>query len=289
MVRVESGTFSGASTEQELVPGDGQWILHTPYGSHRPWSLGLWRGLAPWVLLKNYARSDWARHSEKSALLVATSDKDVISSVEKRRQLAQDIYDRGRESVCALPAGFKLELVAAEANTYQLYSHQIAMADTAMAIQIRGGNLTTEVQSGSRAAAEAQERLGDEVKRRFDAQSVSTTIHDQSLVPWAEHNFGSGDLAPWPVYPTGPSRDLKQRAQMLEKVALAGRELVGLGFEIDAQAFIEEFELNSFVKAKPGQTLDFMSLKDRGGGGVAKSDTRTDRERDTEQVQEAAS
>ncbi len=244
--------------EEVLTPGDGTWILHAPHGLNRPWASGAWRGLAPFVLMKHLAIQDWMVHSERASLLVGTQDAadiglgeapvgDDRSTERERQDLAQHIYDRGREAVIILPPGFDLKLVEAQANTEQLYRSQIAIADTAIAVQIRGGNLTTEVQSGSRAAAEAQERLGDEVKRRFDGQAATTTLHDQSLVYWALHNFGDMMLAPWPVYPSGPRKDQQARAASLDAAAKCGMSLQKLGYTIDPEGFAEEFELRGLV------------------------------------------
>ena len=53
------------ATEVEVTPGVDGWLLFTPYGQDRPWSLGIWRGLARWWLLKSYSIDDAGRHSEK--------------------------------------------------------------------------------------------------------------------------------------------------------------------------------------------------------------------------------
>lgn len=242
------------ATEVPFTPGDGTWIAHMPYGSHRPWAMGLWRGLARWALLKLYAVQDWARHSEKASLLVATSQPGAslgggpTANVRTlRSELAADIYGRGREAVAVLPAGFDLKLVESVANTKNLYESQIAMADKAAAILVRGGNLTTETEGGSKAAAEVQERTGDFVKLRFDSETWSTTVHDQSLVWWAEFNFGDPQLAPWPNYPVAPQRNLKNWAETITAGTKACRDLELAGFEVDREAFIEEFELQEFV------------------------------------------
>lgn len=259
-IRVQQGR-GGGPVEDVLVPGDGTWLLHTPYGSHRPWAMAPWRGIARMVLLKYLAMGDWAAASGKASLLVGTSPipgtagsaGTKTSSTAQRDQLARDIYERGRDGVAILPPGYDLKLVQATANTEALYRAQIEMADTAIAIAIRGGNLTTEVSAGSRAAAEAQERLGDDVKRTFDAQALTTTLHDQSLVWWAEFNFGDAMLAPWPVYPTGPKRDLNTKALALVSASTALEKFRALGLEVDEQGFIDEFELNGIVKPAPKQ------------------------------------
>jgi phage gp29-like protein len=250
-----SGLDTG--TEETLVPGDGTWMLHTPYGRNRPWAWGLWRGLAPLVLLKHLAFTDWAIHGEKGALLVGTEQRMPNSGLQTpgestkdlRQALANDLYQRGRDGVAILPAGFDLKLVEASANTRNIYEAQINMANEAITIAIRGGNLTTSVQGGSRAAAEVQERLGDNVNLRFDAQSLTTTVHDQSLVWWAEFNFGDRKLAPWPVYPVEEEEDLKAKVESEEKAFTVVKQAEDLGFEVDRTAFLEEHKI---TWAKPG-------------------------------------
>src|SRR5690606_1988305 len=253
------GTFGGAATEEvEFAPGDGTWILHTPFGRNRPWALGSWRALAPLVLLKRYALSDWARHGEKASLLTVTQDAQALANglipettKEQRKALATDIYERGRDACVVLPAGFDLRLVEAQANTEHIYRSQIDMANTAIAINIRGGNLTTEVKEGSRAAAQTHAAQNDQSNLEFDAEALSTTVHDQSLEWWALWNFGDAQLAPWPTYPVRPRKDLLTRAQVYVRVADFAGRFEALGFEIDRKKLAEEFEADSWLK--PGE------------------------------------
>ena len=46
-------------TDLEVTPGDGTWLLYTPYGSKRPWARGAWRSLSRWWMLKEFGRDDW--------------------------------------------------------------------------------------------------------------------------------------------------------------------------------------------------------------------------------------
>lgn len=248
----------GDGREEELMPGDGTWILHTPFGKHRPWSLGLWRCLAWWKLLKDYARGDWARHIEKGSLLVLTQGAfqanvpgQLANTKQQRDAAAGDLYQRGKDAVAALAVGQDLKLVQASGEAYKLYSEATAEANKAFATAIRGGNLTTNTEGGSKAAAEVQERTGDFVNLRFDAESTATTLHDQSLVWWAEWNFGDRALAPWPDYPVAPQRNLKNYAETVAAFDAAVKALELQGFDVDRQAAIDEFELQEFVK--PGK------------------------------------
>ncbi|HEX2879904.1 MAG TPA: DUF935 family protein [Polyangiaceae bacterium] len=251
LMRVASPGNPDGWKEVPIVAGDGTWILHTPFGVNRPWARGAWRALSRFALIKAYAIADWSSHSGKSSVLTGTSPKDVSIKPAERNALAQDIYERGREAVVVLPAGFDLKLVEAAANTKALFDAQIDMANKAIAIYTRGGNLTTEISSsaGSRAATESQERLGDDAKLRWDAQSLTTTVHDQSLMPWAEFNFGDPTLAPWPVYPTEPEEDLKGKVDSEDKALDVLGKAENLGLDVDREEFLRD---HGITWAKPG-------------------------------------
>lgn len=233
--------------ELVVTPGDGEWILHTPFGEDRPWADGLWRSIARWVLLKQYAQGDWGRHSEKNAKLVVTAP--VGATRAQRQELAQDLASSGTDAVIALANGFAMELLELTANTRQIYQAQIEMADLAIAILYRGGNLSTNVEGGSRAAAESQAKTGDTAKLRFDAQSITTTIHEQSLRPWAEYNYGDPALAPWPAYPVEPEEDKAKRATMVKTLGEGLTVWDKLGFDVDPKAVQEEFGL-TFLRGR---------------------------------------
>lgn len=260
LVRVES--VGGGVSDEVVEPGDGEWVFHAPYGMNRPQMLGAWRGLARWVLVKWLAVGDISNAGSKGSTLAATNEKQTSqrdeagrSSKEQRTQLARDIYERGRDGVVVLPPGFDLKLLQTSANTESIYRAQIDLANEAIAIALRGGNLTTNTKGGSLAAAETQERLGDQANLEWDGDKVATTLHDQTLEYWALWNFGDSGLAPWPVYPTKPRADLGKKAEAVTKATDMAEGLMSLGLEVDAQGFIDECELGEFVKPKAGQPL----------------------------------
>jgi len=225
--------------EVPFTPGDGHWFLFAPYGLHRPWQHGAWRGLARWWLLKQYAIADWGEHGERGASLFVESELEADSTRELRRQLAQDLSQMASQGVCVLPPGFSAKLAEITANTTAIYQAQVETADTAAAIRILGHNLTSKVDGGSFAAAET----GDGIRldlRKFDAESWSTATHTQALVHWAGVNFGAPSLAPWPAYPVEPKADKKKVAEELEVLSRALVQLDKAPDYVDKKLVLEE-------------------------------------------------
>lgn len=231
-----------------------RWALFLPYGAHRPWSHGMWRGMARWYLLKRYAIDDWGIHSEKAALRVARRElKESVfsgegSTKEARNQLANELYEAAKEGVVVLPDGFDLKLVEASANTRDIYEAQINAANLAFGIQVLGHNLTSEVSGqGSFAAG----KIGDSVRldyKRGDNEAVSTFAHDELLVHWASVNFGDADVALWPTYPVEPPRDKKAEADTFTQIAKGVSTLLAAGAPIDARAELEKHEIATISK-----------------------------------------
>lgn len=230
---------SGGEDLVPFEPGNGQDALFAPFSDRKPWVHGLWRGLAPWWLLKKYARSDFGRAGETAASTSIEADASIENAEDLRKQLAESVAQLTRDGVIALPPGYSIKLIEASASTHEIYEAQISMANEAIAIAILGHNLTTQVDSGSLAAA----NVGQEVKlelRSFDAEAWSSFAHDQVNTPWAGKNFGNEELAPWPIYPVQPPKDRTARAQQLSTLA----DAIGkLGPDVDKRALLEEFEV----------------------------------------------
>jgi hypothetical protein len=187
--------------ELEIKPGDGKWLLYTPYGTNRPWSHGLWRALAKWFLSKQFSISDWARHSEIHGNPIKVGTGAEGAQAEDRDAFAVELSELGSDTSIVPPFGWDLKLVEATAKTWEMFPANIAAANEAISIVLVGQNLTSNVQSGSLAAAQVHDSVREDLIR-FDALALSTAIHDQVLTWWAEFNFGSRDLAPWPVWDT---------------------------------------------------------------------------------------
>jgi hypothetical protein len=242
----------GAGSGREAIQfGDGVWLGHMPFGSFRPWAWGFWRSLARWVLLKAYAVSDYGRLGEIASRDVIEIEKDADDNRRKRLELASDISRMGRDGIIVLPPGYHHELVETTAGTAGLFKQQIDLADQAISIQIRGGNLLSQVKEGSRAAAEVQERRGDLGNAKNDASAWSDTTRSQGLRYWAFSNFGNASLAPWPVYKTDPDEDKKVKADTMVLALQGAKQAEDLGFKLKRKEFADAFGLAEFLE--PGE------------------------------------
>jgi len=221
-IRVNDGT-----QEVDFIPGDGTWIFHTPRGRSRPWMNAAWRAVSRWWLLKHYAKLDWGRYSDRQGqgLFVGTAPEQVKK--ENRIELAKDLQNLGRVAGIALPPGYDIKLVESTAKTWETFQAQIAAADKGITVALTGLNMTNEA-GGSYAKAESLGGIRYGVLRG-DGNCLSTTLHDQALVWWAEFNFGSRKLAPWPYWKTDPPEDAVNSAAVTKTRAEAAATLASIG------------------------------------------------------------
>lgn len=241
--------------EVPAAPGDGRWILHAPRGTRRPWAFGAWRALARWWMLKQYALQDWARYSERASGVVAAKppapSPNGVTDVDARRtrkaELVADLrllHEKGGAVV--LPAGYELDLLLPPANTYETFAKQSELADLGATLVLAGQNLTTDVQGGSRAAAQVHQAVAATLLRS-DASALSDTLHTQALSWWAEYNLGSAAQAPWPEWDTEEPEDDAACAQTRKTQGEALTLLKAVGVDIAPVA--EEFDLELLPEA----------------------------------------
>jgi phage gp29-like protein len=254
-----------------IAAGDGTWVMLTRRGEYRPWANGLWRGLSPWWMLKQYAIQDWGVHSEKSAKLVLKAGDEVTS--ENRRAVAKYVYEASKDAVIALPIGFDLSLIELSANTREIYDAQIEAANKGFSIAIQGQNLTSDVQGGSRAAAEVHERKEGR-KGRYLGKMLSKGLREQSLCWWAEYNYGDRSVAPYPHWHTEPPEDYSSRAVGLQVLADALGKLKTAGYKLSTDQLEEEYgvALEEVEPPPPPPTTDPNAPPPKPGKPARKQD-----------------
>lgn len=232
-----------AEGEQPIVPGDGRWILFTPYGAKKPWSWGKWNALVfPW-LLKRFALEDRANHSQimGSPFLLGMVGKG--STEKQRSKFLRQLNGLGRAGKFVLPDGWDLQIREATGRNWQIYTEQAEWADQAITITLSGQLVTTEGTTGFSSG-----NIHDQIKAdmiRFDAERLSSTLREQSLLPWAWANHGDPQAAPWPQWETKRPKDEGDQASA---IATLGDGIVKLnealrtqGIEVDARELVSRF------------------------------------------------
>jgi hypothetical protein len=242
-------TLSTQDGELDVAPGDGSWVLACPNGA-RSWMRGSVRSLTiPW-LARSYAVRDWARHNEVHGQPIRGCVVPMDASPADKNGFYNAIKNLSSETTIKLPVddqtgrGFDLKLIEAQSDSHEAFDTLIAACNVAIAIELLGQNLTTEVNRGSFAASRVHERIRTDILQSY-AESLSTIMREQVCKPWAQLNYGDPELAPWPKWDANPVADNRAEAQTLvsESQALLGLDaaLERAGKEVDVIAVAERF------------------------------------------------
>ena len=273
--RTERCYYITARAGQIKVPMDGcdgKWLVLGR--GDEPWMNGLVRCLAiPW-LVRQFAVRDWARYSERHGMPIILADVPAVSDALDKDQFQEDIRVLSTETTIQLPtnvdedgAKFDLRLLEATDQNSNGFKDLIRHVDDSLAIALTGNNLTTQIDSGSLAAAQA----GGEVKRERtagDAQVLSTELRSQVLRWWVAYNYDSGkELVPWPHWDVAPPVDLKLTAETLEHLGRAVAGLQAVGLTIDE---IERFGVSKSDDAPP---MGFQPVQQETNVKLASGDT----------------
>lgn len=226
----------------EIAPGDGEWVLYTPYGSERPWAHGLWRTLAFVWILKQFALIDRARHLEVLGSPIRVGIAAEGATEDGRRKWQRALANLSRDSALVLPSGYKLELVEATGNSWEMYESQVKWADHAIAVTINGQVVTTE---GSTGFSDGKEQGG--IARslvRFTAKTLGSCLRSQSLQHWVNANH-AGKVPPRPHWDAESSAERLERARSMislgEAVSRMDAALASSGKRIDTDALAQHY------------------------------------------------
>lgn len=242
------------SDQSDLViaPGDRRWTLYAPAcsdhpdGDERPWMWGAWRACArPW-LGKYLAWTDWMHHTEVHGSPIRTADLDLpegVSVPEKARrdELATALSNFGADTAIVPVPGYKVRLVEAVARTWEMFPAAMDAAARECVIAITGQTSSTELQQGQETGATLHGRVRADLIAA-DGETLSTCLREQSLRDYAEINFGTDEMAPWPRWKTDAPLDIKARGDAMKAFGDGVASLAAnapAGFEVDRRAMYE--------------------------------------------------
>lgn len=224
-------TIRTADGEEDIVPGGRRWVLYapscsgTPDGDERPWMYGAWRACGrPW-LLKWLALGDFGHHSQMHGSPIRTADFDAASAPDAkgssakgvRDDLTNSLADVGADTAIVPAPGYKVRLVEATAKTWEMFPAQTDLAAREMVIAITGQSSSTEITEGQDTGATLHGIVRQDLIEA-DAATLSTCLHDQALEDYAELNFGSRELAPWPRWKTEAPVNARARGDAMKSL-----------------------------------------------------------------------
>jgi hypothetical protein len=227
----------------EVTPGDGHWILYTPFGEERGWVHGLVRSLSiPW-LVRQWAIRDWARNSEIHGQPIKKAIIPEAGTDEDKDRFVEEVAGLGSESTIRLVQGsdtkFDVQLLEAMGQSWEGFESLADKMESSIAITVLGQNLTTEVKSGSLAASKTHDRIRQDVLES-DAESLMECLREQGVMPWAAANYGDPELAPESAWQTDPPEDLGTKATALNTMGSALNQFKKLaGKLVDNVAVLE--------------------------------------------------
>jgi hypothetical protein len=193
----------GSDAVIPIVGGNGKWLCHEPWGSYRGWLRGAIRPVVePWML-RHFGFRDMARFGEVHGNPTRVGKVPIVGDPVLRQQFEAALKGLGADAAMIVPTGvdedgtgYKYELVEATSQAWKVHPAQISQCDMAIVLAILSVNLTTEVESGSLAAAKVAE--GKEATGTgYEARAWKNTWYTQLARPFAYLNFGNADLAPW--------------------------------------------------------------------------------------------
>lgn len=252
-----------------IIPGDGKWMLHAPYGDYRAWIFGALRATAePW-LLRHFAFRDMARYSEVHGMPIRKAKVPAASDAIERSQYGTNVANLGNETTILIQQGvdgtngYDLELLEAKDPSWEVFSALISQCDMAIILAIMFQNLTTEVDSGSFAATKAHMDIRQN-GIQSDATAWQHTIYHQAARPFAQLNFGDADLAPRTEWDVTPREYLETNAKQFQAFGTALEVMARGGLK-----FKDSEEVRRFAASKFGlDNLPDFDIGDPISGGL---------------------
>jgi phage gp29-like protein len=230
--------------EIEIVPGNGQWVLYTPFGFRNPGRRGLLRSVAHLYLERRWAHRDRARYSEVHGQPMRVGILPASASDSDKEDMEESLSLLGAEAVVVVKQGTEgnkgdVKLVEASGRSQDLFEGEIAQLDRAIAVLLLGQSQSTDGQAGLGANAQAGEPVRLDVMRQ-DASSLASTLKTQALEPYCAFAYGDAAMAPYPCWEVDPPEDKAAKATELSTLVTALAAAKAAGLPLDERAILEE-------------------------------------------------
>lgn len=275
---------------EPIIPGDGSWILHAPYGAYRGWMRGAVRAITPWWLSRNYALRDWSRYSERHGLPMIKAKTPAVGDPSQQARWRSQLANLGQEAVFHLPQNpppalsYDVELLEAKDTAHEGFRMLIDQCNQEITLALLAQTLTTSMPAeGGSSYAAARVHAGVlQGLMEADARALAYTVYQHIARPFAAMNFGNPDLAPVVAWNVEPYEDAATKAKAGLALAQMFVALRNAGYEVSARemrrlmkATIPGFDLGKVKDVEPlqieaqaaraGATIQAQAAAEEGG------------------------
>lgn len=242
--------YQTASALEEVIPGNGRWILYTPYGEDRPWLYGKWRPCAAPFIQKRIALLDRGRWSERMGNGILWAEGVNTTTQNQREGFVQDLIDFDNGPVIYLPEGMKLNLLESGGKGFEVWSNMVEEADKAIIIAL-ASQLSTTLGSKGFNEGDVQERMMGALLQA-SADTLSECLRNQWLIVWADSQiktfepltFYSVEETPYIRWNAEPPESMEAKAQAVstlsDAISKAKAALQGTGKSINIAQLFED-------------------------------------------------
>lgn len=242
-------------------PDDPNWFLITP-GGEQSWMAGAVRALGLPFLMRTWDWRDWARFNERHGLpIIVIREPSGSGKPEEKLAFYRDLKRMGSNGIIRAPQGdsdadsYGVDLKEAKARSHDSFDKLLDKLNTAIAIFLKGQNLTTEVQAGAYASTGWHMRVRADYAEN-DADAFSEALRQQLIIPWGRFNVSSWDdrIAAWPTWDLTIPEDKASQGDGWLKAAQTIEILQRTGAPIDWDLLLPKMDL----PIKQGQQMPSM-------------------------------
>lgn len=230
----------------EVRPGDGRWVLFTPYGAARPWIEGKWYPLAWPFISKAGTALDRLRWQGFLAdpLRVIKSSKQ--SNEMQRKNLLRFILERWhRAPALVTKDDEQAYLVESNGRGFEVYNDSDDRADRDILYVLSGQTVTGDGNKGFN-SLEGFDSIRLDIIQGTAAAAAECAVRD-ILIPWAQYYWGMGPdsvSVAWDVRSAAQRQAEAEALQTtLEVVEKADAVLERRGLETDIAAMVAQHGL----------------------------------------------